>query len=616
MRIEQYAVIGDLHTAALVGRNGSIDWYCPPRFDSPAAFAALLGNEDNGRWLIAPAKRARVKRSYREDTLVLETRFETHTGVVTLIDCMAIADVDGNDRRRIVRLVRGDEGSVEMEMDLTIRFDYGHTVPWLRRVGDGVLAVSGPNSLQLHTPIEFTNRDFHTRARFEVKAGEVVPFLMVYSGDTGETDRSTDPEKLVEKTTRWWQDWVKHAKVDGPWRDQVVRSLITLKALTHNDSGGIVAAATTSLPERIGGGRNWDYRYCWLRDATFTLYSLLIAGLHEEATAWRSWLLRVAAGMPSQLQAMFAPAGERLLPEFEVDWLRGYENSQPVRVGNAASRQLQIDVYGEILDVFHTCRRQGIPETDDSWALQVALVQFLETGWRRPDSGIWEVRGPERHFTHSKIMAWVGVDRAIRAVEEYGMSLDAAHLKQWKELRQEIHDTICREGYDAERNSFVQYFGAKTLDASLLLIPHVGFLPATDPRVLGTVHAIEQELRHGDFIRRYTLDPSIDGINENEGAFLPCAFWLVDNYILTGQMDKARKLFKRLLRIANDVGLLSEEYDPDKRRMLGNFPQAYSHVSLINTACNLMPAGPAVYRSRGSRRSLPPRRKTAASAPE
>jgi len=593
-RIESYALIGDLDGAALVGLDGSVDWLCLPRFDSPASFASLLGNKDNGYWLIAPAGDYRPLRRYRDDTLVLETRFEVEDGgVATVVDFMPIKA--GKKETSLVRIVKGERGSVRMRMELAVRFDYGRTVPWVQRRDFGFTALSGPNALELQTPVPIVNRDFRTFAEFNVGPGDVAPFVLTYHSSLDAPGERADAAMLCAETTKWWQEWTKGCHYQGPWREPVVRSLITLKALTHLPTGGIVAAPTTSLPELIGGERNWDYRFCWLRDATFTLYALLTSGLSEEAKQWRDWLLRVASGKPSQMQAIYGAAGERLLPEFKVDWLSGYEDSKPVRVGNQAHRQLQLDVYGEIMDVFHVSRRFGISETDGSWALQEALMEFLESGWRSPDNGIWEVRGPRRHFTHSKVMAWVAFDRAVKAIEAFGRDGPLAH---WRQLRQEIHDDICRNAFDGERGAFMQYYGAKSLDASLLMMPLVGFLPPNDPRVAGTVAAIEQELVHEGFVHRYAPNRSIDGQQGREGSFVPCSFWLADNYAMMGQTDKAVSLFEMLLSIRNDVGLLSEEYDPAARRQLGNFPQAFSHVSLINTAYNLTPASTPAYRAR------------------
>ena len=534
-----------------------------------------------------------MERRYREDSLVLETTFRTTGGTVTVIDCMPVRPESGN-QTGIVRVIRGETGSVSMLMDLAIRFDYGKTVPWVKHRRGGLTALSGPSALELRTPVQVRGENFHTLAEFTVSAGQSVPFLLEHHSSTERLERERDPLTLVEETTRWWQDWSKACAYQGAWRDAVLRSLITLKALNHRPTGGIVAAPTTSLPELIGGQRNWDYRYCWLRDATFTLYALLVSGLTDEARAWREWLLRAAAGKPSQLQTVYGVAGERLLPEVRLDWLAGYEDSRPVRIGNLAHRQLQLDVYGEILDVFHVSRRSGLQETEDAWAFQRALLDFLEGDWRKLDNGIWELRGRKRHLTHSRVMAWVALDRGVKAIEQFGLP---GPLEKWKRLRQTIHDEVCRQGFDPDKNSFVRDYGSSELDASLLLIPLVGFLPATDPRVLGTVQAVEKELGHNGFLRRYSPDRSFDGLEGSEGAFLPCTFWLADNYALVGRLQDASDLFERLLSIRNDVGLLAEEYDPVAKRQLGNFPQAFTHVSLVNTAHNLTTVGPAAHRS-------------------
>jgi GH15 family glucan-1,4-alpha-glucosidase len=596
-RLEDYALIGDLETAALVSREGSIDWFCAPRFDSPACFAALLGDEENGFWRISPVSYRRSTRNYREDSLVLETHLESDDGAVTLVDCMPVRIEDG--MVRIVRLVRGVRGRVQVRMELAVRFDYGFSVPWVRRTPYGLKMLSGANSLQLETPVKLEGREFRTHADFTVGPGEVVPFVLTYQDSLSPEATADGAEKLCEDTDAWWRDWAAGCECEGPWRDAVTRSLITLKALTHLPSGGIIAAPTTSLPEWIGGERNWDYRFCWLRDATFTLYALITSGLVKEAEQWRDWLLRVAAGKPSQLQTIYGPTGERLLPEFEVAWLKGYEGSSPVRIGNLASRQLQLDVYGEIMDVFHVTRRAGIGETSDSWALQTALMDFLESGWRKIDNGIWEVRGRRRHFTHSKVMSWVALDRAVKAIEDFGQE---GPLDRWRGIRQVVHDDICKRAWDSERNTFVQFYGAKKLDASLLMMPLVGFLPPSDPRVRGTVQAIERDLVADGFVRRYRPDPTVEGLPPDpEGSFLPCTFWLADNYAISGRVGEAKLLFERLLSIRNDVGLLSEEYDPIAQRLLGNFPQAFSHVSLVNTAHNLQkglaPSSPAMHRA-------------------
>jgi GH15 family glucan-1,4-alpha-glucosidase len=595
-RIEDYALIGDLRTAALVSKEGAIDWLCLPGFDSPACFASLVGDSDNGLWQIRPAEQIqRVTRRYRDDSLVLETLFETATGSVKLIDCMALSDAMSS-RRSIVRLVVGESGNVPMRMELVLRFDYGRTVPWVHRRQFGLSALSGPNAVDLETPLELRGEDFRTRSSFVVRAGDRIPLVMTWRASTSPHAPAGDAEELILTTDLWWQDWVKFCDFDGPWRDAVARSLITLKALTDRATGGIVAAATTSLPEWVQSGRNWDYRSCWLRDATFTLYSLLISGLKEEAIQWRDWLLRVAAGRPEQLQTVYGVGGERILQEFPVPWLKGFDHSRPVRVGNRAHRQFQLDTYGEVLDMFHVARSVGIDETADSLAFQEALLNFLESGWRRMDSGIWEVRGRRRHFTHSKLMAWVGIDRATRAADVLRLPGSPA---KWKRLADRIHADICRQAYNPQRKTFVQSYGSQEVDAALLLIPLVGFLPPTDPRVLGTLRAIENDLMQDGFVHRYRPSKDVEGLEGGEGAFLACSFWLVDNYTIMGRMDEARTLFERLLSVRNDVGLLAEEYDPASRQLLGNFPQAFSHVALVNSAQNLWPSGPAVLRARG-----------------
>ncbi|HEX9122119.1 MAG TPA: glycoside hydrolase family 15 protein [Actinomycetota bacterium] len=601
MRIEHYALIGDTHTAALVGMDGSIDWLCLPRFDSGAVFAALLGDEENGRWAIAPAGGVRsVERRYRDDTLVLDTTFETEDGTVRVVDCMPLRDRELN----LVRVVEGVRGRVPMRMDLTLRFDYGSIVPWVRRAERGCLeAVAGPDAVELRSSVDTEGRDFHTVAEFTVEAGDELPFVLTWYRSHQPPPDPIDPLMAIDQTVDFWQRWASRCGYRGPWREAVVRSLITLKALTYAPTGGIMAASTTSLPEKIGGSRNWDYRYCWLRDATFTLYSMLTAGYEDEARAWRDWLLRAVAGKPSELQIVYGPAGERRLTEWEVPRLRGYEGSSPVRIGNAAHGQFQLDVYGEVLDLLHQSARAGMDHGEWTWQLERKLLEFLESDWDRPDMGIWEVRGDPRHFTHSKVMAWVAMDRGIRDAERFGYG--GGTLDRWGALRERIHREVCEKGFDAERGSFVQSYGSKELDASLLTIPLVGFLPPDDGRVAGTVAAVERELTMDGFVRRYRTDPkgSVDGMTDDEGAFLPCTFWLADNHAMAGRMDDARSLFERLLSIRNDVGLLSEEYDPQAGRLVGNFPQAFSHVSLIDTAWNLTypETGPAEHRPHRNR---------------
>ena len=594
-RIEQYALIGDTQTAALVADDGSIDWLCVPRFDSGACFAALLGDNRNGHWTIAPAAGGRAtRRRYRADTLVLETEWDTPEGTVRVIDCMPIRDhcVD------VVRIVEGVSGAVPMTVSLVVRFDYGSVVPWVRNIDGTVRMVAGPNALCLSSTIELEGADLRHQADFTVRAGDKVPFTLTWFPSYERQPKLRDPHRAIERTTRWWQHWAGQSTYRAEWRDEVLRSAITLKALTFAPSGGIVAAPTTSLPEWPGGVRNWDYRFCWLRDATFTLYSLMSAGFVQEATDWREWLLRTVAGDPAHLQIMYGARGERRLMEYELPWLDGYEGSKPVRVGNAAHQQYQLDVYGEVLDALHQTRRAGVEEDPDAWSVQRAILDFLESGWRDPDEGIWEVRGPRRDFTHSKVMAWVAFDRAVKGVEEFGLE---GPVDRWKACRDEVHREVCAKGYDADRNTFTQYYGSKALDASALMMPLVGFLAPTDPRIAGTVDAIQRELLSDGFVMRYQSEDSVDGLPPGEGVFLACSFWLADNLSVLGRTDEARTLFERLLGLANDVGLLAEEYDPAAKRMVGNFPQAFTHVSLVNTACNIALAeSPARHRGESS----------------
>jgi GH15 family glucan-1,4-alpha-glucosidase len=591
--IEDYGLIGDTQTAALVGRDGSIDWLCLPHFDSGACFAALVGDPHNGRWLIHPdATVGGRTRRYRPNTLILETDFETAAGDVRIIDFMTPRDGEPD----LIRIVEGLRGEVRMHMELVIRFDYGSIVPWVRKMEGHLRAIAGPDALSLWTDVATYGRELTTQAEFTVRAGERVPFVLMWHPSHASSPAPVDPMRELEDTSDWWKAWCDHCSYEGPWHDHVMRSLITLKALTFAPTGGIVSAPTTSLPEWVGGVRNWDYRFCWLRDATYTLYALMIGGYTEEAAAWRNWLLRAVAGDPSSLHIMYGMRGERRLPELELPWLPGYENSRPVRVGNAAATQLQLDVYGEVMDALHLARRAGLANDADAWALQQALLGHLEQAWREPDEGVWEVRGPRRHFTHSKVMAWVAFDRAVKAVERYGAS---GPVDRWRQLRDEVHAEVCREGFDAHRNTFTQYYGSEELDASLLLIPLVGFLPATEPRVVGTVTAIERELMWNGFVQRYFTTENIDGLPPGEGVFLACTFWLADNYALQGRHAEAVQIFERLLSLRNDLGLLAEQYDPEQKRQLGNFPQAFSHVMLINTARNLAREhGPAEERKR------------------
>jgi GH15 family glucan-1,4-alpha-glucosidase len=580
--IADYALIGDCETAALVSRDGSIDWLCWPRFDSDACFAALLGTPDNGRWRIAPiAKNFRSCRKYRSGTLILETRYEADEGVATLIDFMPLR----NNTSDIVRLVVGESGRVTMGMELVLRFGYGSIVPWVSRLPDHTLrAIAGPDMVLLTTPIAVHGENFKTVGEFTVAAGETVPFTLIYAPSHLPPPKPSEPSQALGVTEQFWRGWTAKFNHDGPYAKTVARSLITLKALTYGPTGGFVAAPTTSLPEWIGGVRNWDYRYCWLRDATLTLLAFMNAGHYEEAVTWRAWLLRAVAGRPEQAQIMYGIAGERRLVEWEVPWLPGFRNSGPVRIGNSAHNQLQLDVYGEMMDALHQARRGGIGQSDDGWAVQIAFLKHLETAWTEPDESIWEVRSGRRHFTYSKVMAWVAFDRAIKSAKEYRLD---GPLDRWRELRTFIHADVCRKGFDPQQQSFVQSYDSKELDASLLLLPVVGFLPPKDPRVIGTIEAIERRLMVGGFVQRYDTSRSDDGLPPGEGVFLACSFWLVDAYVMLGRLDDARALFKRLAALCNDVGLLSEEYDPTSRELLGNFPQAFSHVALVNSAFNL-----------------------------
>ncbi len=600
LRIEDYALIGNCRTAALVGRDGSIDWFCAPRFDSPACFAALLGSADHGRWQIAPQHRVRgTRRRYRAETLILETEFDTTDGRVRLIDCMPLWP----DRTDIVRIVEGLRGRVPMRMEFVVRCGYGTVVPWVRRVDGALVATAGPDSLELRSGAEHHGEDFTTVATFNVGRGQRIPFVLTHFPSHEARPLPIDPQAAIDATELAWRNWCGGCTYDGRWRDAVLRSLITLKALTYAPTGGIAAAPTTSLPEQIGGMRNWDYRFCWPRDATFTLYALLLSGYHDEARAWRQWLLRAAAGRPQDLQIVYGVAGERELTELTIPWLPGYENSAPVRVGNAAARQTQLDVYGEVIDALCVARSAGLDPDEDAWRLERGLIDFVAANWEAPDSGIWEVRGEQRHFTHSKVMAWVAVDRAIKQAEQYDLR---APIARWRRLRAKMHAQICRRGFDAQRGTFVQYYGATDVDASLLLIPLVGFLPPTDPKVRGTLAAIQRDLGASGFVARYRTAPELDRLPAGEGTFLPCSFWLADNLALAGRRAEAERVFKRLLALRNDVGLLAEEYDPREKRQLGNFPQALTHVALINTARNLSRSGgPSEHRSRRTKERPP-----------
>jgi len=581
-RIEDYAIIGDCETAALVSRDGSIDWLCWPRFDSPACFAALLGGPEHGRWKLAPAdEKPRVTRHYRDDTLILETEFETAEGSVVVIDFMPLRDGKSN----IVRTVVGKRGRVKMQTQIVLRFDYGAIIPWVSRLDDGALrAIAGPDMILIRADVDLHGEGFTTVADFTISEGERASFVMTWGPSHLAPPKTVDPVKTLEVTEQFWTDWAAQCTYRGAWREPVIRSLLTLKALTFQPTGGIVAAPTTSLPEQVGGVRNWDYRYCWLRDATLTLLALMDGGYFREAAAWRDWLLRAAAGSPEQVQIMYGLSCERLLREWEIPWLPGYENSKPVRVGNAAHEQLQLDVYGEVMDALHQARLGKLAESAEAWALERALVKRLEQIWEKPDQGIWETRGAPQHFTHSKVMAWVAIDRVVKSAEQFNLEGPIDH---WRELRDRIHADVCDKAYNAELNSFVQAYGSKLIDASVLLMPLVGFLPASDPRIRGTVEAIEKRLVVDGFVLRYDSAATDDGLPEGEGAFLACSFWLADNYLLLGRQEDALRIFERLVALRNDVGLLSEEYDPELRRQVGNFPQAFSHIALLSTAFNL-----------------------------
>jgi GH15 family glucan-1,4-alpha-glucosidase len=593
LRIEDYALIGDTQSAALVGRDGSIDWLCLPRFDSDSCFAALLGSEEHGRWLLAPAGGIRrVQRRYRPGTLVLETDFETEDGTLRVIDCMPPRGREPDLVREVVCL----RGHVPVRMDLATRFGYGSRTPWVHRINGRATAMAGPDALTLCASVPYRLEDASLRADFTLSAGQCARFLLTWHPSHEPPPSPIEVTTAVEHTEAWWHAWSGRCTHEGPWRDEVLRSLIVLKALTYSPTGGIVAAPTTSLPEALGGVRNWDYRYCWLRDATFTLLALLDAGYLEEARAWRDWLLRAVAGEPAETQIMYGVAGERRLTEEHLPWLPGYQGASPVRIGNAAVCQFQLDVFGEVLDCLHQARRAGVPPREEGWGLQCQLLDFLESNWERPDEGIWEVRGAPQHFTYSKVMAWVAVDRALRNSEQFGLP---GSVERWRALRSRIHAQVCERGYDAGRGCFVQAYGSRELDAALLLIPQVGFLPPSDLRVVGTVEAIQRELCEDGFVHRYDSGRTRDGLPPGEGTFLACSFWLADALTLLCRLDEARALFERLLSLCNDVGLLAEEYDPRSRRQLGNFPQAFSHVALINTAQNLtQPSCPVMERSR------------------
>jgi GH15 family glucan-1,4-alpha-glucosidase len=599
-RVEDYALLGNTRTAALVSRTGSIDWWCVPRFDSPACFAALLGTPEHGRWLVAPAQGSRrTVRRYRPGTLVLETDFHTADGCVRIVDCMPMRD----GRMDIVRVVVGVRGSVAMTCEIVIRFGYGQVVPWVRREGSSLIATGGPDTLELRTPVPLRGEDFRTRGRFVVRDGDRVPFVLSHSPSHEPRPVPLDAEAALEATTRWWEAWSAQSTYDGEHRRAMQESLTALKGLSYAPTGGIVAAPTTSLPERLGGVRNWDYRFCWVRDATFTLYALLLAGYRDEARAWREWLLRAAAGRPQDLQVLYGVTGSRIRSELTVPWLPGYGGSTPVRLGNAAAMQCQLDVYGELVDTLCLARSAGLAHDADAWSFQCALLEYLESHWSDPDSGIWEMRGERQAFTHSRVMAWVAMDRSIRDAERFGLD---APVARWRRARTAIRRDVLAHGVDRDRGVLVQRYGAKSLDASLLLVPIVGFLPPDDARVVATVDAIERELTVDGLVMRYRPDETPDGLPDGEGVFLPCSFWMVDALWLMGRERIARDRFARLLDLRNDVGLLAEEYDPRTRRMLGNFPQALSHVALVNSARNLASGGgPSEHRA-GGMRARPP----------
>jgi GH15 family glucan-1,4-alpha-glucosidase len=583
-RIEDYALIGDEQTAALVGTDGSVDWLCLPRFDSAACFAKLLGDEDNGHWRIAPKGAERcTRRAYRRDTLVLDTEWETGQGAIRVTDFMPQRDRAPD----LVRVVEGLRGEVTVHSALRLRFDYGSVVPWMRRTDGHRVAVAGPDAAWLRSEPEVPTwgHDYGTHSEFTVAAGEKVAFVLTWHPSHEPRPAQIDPYEALRHSVADWRAWAARCRYDGPYRDAVVRSLITLKALTYKPTGGIVAAATTSLPEEPGGVRNWDYRYCWLRDSTLTLGALLAAGYLEEAEAWRDWLLRAVAGSPADLQIMYGLAGERRLPESELPWLSGFDESTPVRIGNDAVNQLQLDVFGEVMDTLSLARKAGLPNKPQMWQLQRSLMRFLRTVWRQPDEGLWEVRGGRRHFVHSKVMVWVAADRAVRTLEQHP-ELEG-DLEEWRALREEVHREVCERGYDPGRGTFTQSYGSRELDAALLFIPRVGFLPPDDPRVLGTIDAVEKELTRGGLVRRYSTEDPVDGLPGSEGTFLVCSFWLADALHMTGRTEEAEELFERLVGLANDVGLLAEEYDPVAGRQLGNFPQAFSHIGLVHTALAL-----------------------------
>jgi GH15 family glucan-1,4-alpha-glucosidase len=579
--LEDYALIGDTQTAALVGIDGSIDWLCLPRFDSPACFAALLGSADNGRWRLAAKGVPRaISRRYLPNSLVLETEWATDSGVVRVTDFMP----PRTEKPNVIRLVHGISGEVAMEMELVVRFDYGRLLPWARRVGGDMSYVSGPDQVVLRTDVPVRGQDLSTVAEFTVREGEYVPFVLSWGESWQPPLEPPHAGAALEATLDTWRSWADRLRYNGRYRADVQHSLMVLKALTFAPTGGVVAAPTTSLPEKVGGVRNWDYRYCWLRDAAYSLWALNIGGYTKEARAWRHWLLRACGGDPDDLQVLYSVTGESRLQELELAWLQGYEGSRPVRIGNAATGQFQLDVYGEVIDALHLGRLFGLEDDADAWSLERHLIDYVVEHWREPDEGIWEVRGPRRHFTHSKVFAWVALDRAVRAVEKFGHE---GPVDRWREVRDEIRSEVLDKGFDTQRNTFTQYYGSPEVDASLLMIPLVHFLPATDPRMRGTVAAIKRDLVEDGFVKRYRTEHTDDGLPPGEGTFLACTFWLVDNLALAGDIDEAEQLFEKLLALRNDVGLLAEEYDPTERRLLGNFPQAISHVGLVNSAYNI-----------------------------
>jgi GH15 family glucan-1,4-alpha-glucosidase len=592
-KIEEYALLSDCRSAALVDCQGSVDWLCLPRYDSDAVFAALLGTHENGFWKISPAAPYRaVRRSYRGNTLVVDTELTCDAGTIVITDFMPIRE----DGPGLVRIVTGKEGTVRVRSEVAFRFNYGKTVPWVRKHNDGIKAIAGPDCLTLATHAPLHGERLRTVSDFVIRKGEKVPFCLLWSRSYAQRLKSCEAEHALAEVERSWRSWADRCSVEGHYREPILRSLLTLKALTYHPTGGIVAAATTSLPEALGGVRNWDYRFCWLRDSTFTLYALMSAGFDGEARAWRDWLLRAAAGAPDQLQILYGIAGERRLNELELDWLSGYDKSRPVRIGNLASEQLQLDVYGELADALYLARTSGLDQTMDSWNLERALLKHLETMWEHPDHGIWEVRGEPRHFVHSKVMCWVAFDRGVKSIERWGLQ---GPLDRWRAIRARIHQEVCDRGYDEKVGTFVQHYGSREPDASLLLLPIVGFLPPDDRRIVHTVDTIQKRLMADGFVRRYIPDPDVDGLPHGEGTFLACSFWLVDALVLLGRHREAVELFERLLGMTNDVGLLAEQYDPATRRMLGNFPQALSHVALVNSALNVSRIeGPARHRHR------------------